>query len=181
MRRSILALAAVPFLLFALACGVGDTTGGSAGPTSDSSADPAESPAQDKPAGTKVGQPARDGKFEFTVTKVKCGVSRVGTQYLGEKAQGQFCLVTVKVKNIAKEAQTFSSGSQLAFGADGAEFEADSAAGIYIENNDTLFNNINPGNSVTGVLVFDIPKNAQLAKLELHDSPFSGGVVVTVK
>lgn len=163
---------------FALACG-----GGATNPTSGSSANPAGTAGDEKTAAAtaKIGQPARDGKFEFTVTKVKCGVARVGTQYLGEKAQGQFCLVTVKVKNIAKEAQTLSSGSQLAFGADGAQFEADSAAGIYIEDNDTLFNNINPGNSVTGVLVFDIPKNGQLTKLELHDSPFSGGVAVTVK
>lgn len=98
-----------------------------------------------------------------------------------QKAQGQFCLVTVKVKNIAKEPQTFSSASQFAYGADGARFEADDAAGIFIEDNDTLFNKINLGNSVSGILVFDIPKGAKIVKLKLHDSPFSGGVNVTVK
>jgi hypothetical protein len=33
---------------------------------------------------------------------------------------------------------------------------------------------------VTGVLVFDIPKDGRITSLELHDSPFSGGVTVDV-
>lgn len=47
-------------------------------------------------------------------------------------------------------------------------------------NADTLLNDINPGNQVTGVVVFDIPKNVKLTRLELHDSPFSGGVPVSL-
>jgi len=31
---------------------------------------------------------------------------------------------------------------------------------------------------VDGVVVFDIPKSATPTKIELHDSPFSGGVTV---
>src|SRR5262245_21771627 len=48
----------------------------------------------------KTGQPVRDGKFEFTVQSVKCGVSQVGEDPLTKTAQGQFCLVTISVKNI---------------------------------------------------------------------------------
>jgi hypothetical protein len=35
-------------------------------------------------AAAKTGQPARDGKFEFTVQKVKCGVHTVGDSTFGE-------------------------------------------------------------------------------------------------
>ncbi|MEO3748077.1 DUF4352 domain-containing protein [Plantactinospora sp. B5E13] len=132
---------------------------------------------EDKTA--KVGDPARDGKFEFTVQRVKCGVHKVGTDLLGTTAQGQFCLVTVKVKNIAKEPQSFSDSYQKAYAADGTEYTSDSEAAIYANKDAaTLFNEINPGNGITGVLVFDIPEKAKLAKLELHDSMFSGGVTV---
>jgi hypothetical protein len=31
---------------------------------------------------------------------------------------------------------------------------------------------------LTGIVVFDVPKNAKPTKLELHDSAFSGGVDV---
>lgn len=156
----------------ALGCGAGsdgDTTSGSGG----------SGDGQPAAQAAKVGEAVRDGKFEFTVQEVKCGVAEVGTDLLGEQAQGQFCLVTIKVKNIGQEAQAFSDSSQKAYGADGVEFSADSAAGLYAnEDADTLYNEINPGNEVTGVVVFDIPKDAALARLELHDSPFSGGVTV---
>jgi hypothetical protein len=47
-------------------------------------------PAREAPGiGTKV----RDGKFEFTVRKVECGKSRIGSTDFGTTAQGQFCFV----------------------------------------------------------------------------------------
>ena len=40
---------------------------------------------------------------------------------------------------------------------------------------------INPGNSVGGKIVFDIPKNAKPETIELHDDRlFSGGVAVSL-
>ncbi|RLP89284.1 DUF4352 domain-containing protein [Micromonospora sp. BL4] len=137
---------------------------------------------EDAPAKTaKVGEAARDGKFEFTVKSAKCGVAKVGSDLLGQKAQGQFCLVTVNVKNIGKEAQMFDGSSQKAYAADGTEYSADGGAAIYANKNaETFLNDVNPGNQVSGVVVFDIPKNVKLAKLELHDSPFSGGVDVSL-
>ncbi|MBK5248977.1 MAG: DUF4352 domain-containing protein, partial [Actinomycetales bacterium] len=55
-----------------------------------------------------------------------------------------------------------------------------STAGISIEGNDTFFTEINPGNTVEGTIVFDVPADAVPATLELHDSMFSGGVSVTL-
>ncbi|MEV1288732.1 DUF4352 domain-containing protein [Micromonospora sp. NPDC049679] len=136
-----------------------------------------------KPAAktAKIGEAARDGKFEFTVKSSKCGVAKVGTSVIGDKAQGQFCLITVNVKNIGKEPQALVDSAQKAFAADGTEYSTDSEAALYAnKDQNTLFNEINPGNQVTGVLVFDIPKNVKLTKLELHDSPFSGGVDVAL-
>ncbi|MEH0820713.1 MULTISPECIES: DUF4352 domain-containing protein [unclassified Micromonospora] len=173
MRRTT-TLALIATGLVALGCGSGATE------TSKSSGDGGKG--EDAPAKTaKIGQPARDGKFEFTVKSAKCGVAKVGTDMLGEKAQGQFCLVTVNVKNIGKEAQMFDGSSQKAYAADGTEYSADGGAAIYANKNaETFLNDINPGNQVSGVVVFDIPKNVKLTKLELHDSPFSGGVDVAL-
>ncbi len=41
-----------------------------------------------------------------------------------------------------------------------------------------FLNEINPGNTVKGMLVFDMPKDAKPTSIELHDSPFSGGVTL---
>ena len=133
--------------------------------------------------GTTVGlnQPARDGKFEFTVTSVQCGLASVGTDPLTKTAQGQYCKVSVTVKNIGDQAQMFSASNQHAYNAAGQKYDADGAAGAYLgEQSHAFLENINPGNSVNGVILFDVPADAQIVKLELHDSAFSGGVTVNL-
>ncbi|MFC0030061.1 DUF4352 domain-containing protein [Micromonospora chaiyaphumensis] len=174
--RKITTLALLATGLVALGCGAGSTDEGT------SSKSDGGAKGEDKPAKTaKIGQPARDGKFEFTVKSSKCGVAKVGTSMIGDKAQGQFCLITVNVKNIGKEAQTLDGSSQKALAADGTEYSSDTEAGLYANKEaSTFFEEINPGNQVTGVFVFDIPKNVKLTKLELHDSMFSGGVTVSL-
>jgi len=138
----------------------------------------------DKKAAAKksagIGDPVRDGKFEFTVTSVKDGVASVGDDVLGQEAQGQFVLVRVTVKNIGDKAQLFDGSSQTAFDADGREFSSDSEAAIYVKGSESFLNEINPGNSVKATVVFDVPKGAKLTKVELHDSMFSGGVDVAL-
>jgi hypothetical protein len=128
-----------------------------------------------------LNQPARDGKFEFVVQSIQCGIPSIGDSVLGKKAQGQFCEVHMTVKNIGNEAQLFDDSNMFAYNAAGQKYDADSEAGIYLGDAGNAFlNNINPGNTVTGIVVFDIPTNQKITKLELHDSAFSGGVIVAV-
>lgn len=155
------------------------STPASTAPSEEPSEQPSET-AVEEPAGSDLaalGTPVRDGKFEFTAKSVKCGVKSVGPSGFGEKAQGQFCLVTVKVTNIGDEAQTLFDSNQVVFTADGKKFESDTAAALYANKDSSVFiEEINPGNSVTGVLVYDMPKNAKPTIIEFHDSAFSGGV-----
>lgn len=122
-----------------------------------------------------VGQPIRDGKFEFIVTKVERNVPSIGGEFMNKKAQGAYTLVHVTVKNVGDETQTMSASGQKAYDAKGIGYEATSDGAIYIEGNDTLYTEINPGNSLKGVLVFDAPKGTTLTKVRLHDSMFSNG------
>ena len=139
---------------------------------------PAAVPAPPSPPGFDT--PVRDGSFQFTVDQLACGSLTVGSNGLGKRAQGQYCLLTMDVKNIGDRAQILDSSSQKAYNAQGQQFSSDGAAAIYLADSNTFLNGINPGNSVRGVVVFDIPEGARLARLELHDSPFSGGVFVAV-
>ncbi len=138
------------------------------------------SKAADKPsAGPGIGDPVRDGKFEFTVTKVKRGVPSVGSDFMQEKAQGSYTLVYLTVKNIGDQGQYFTDDNQKVLDASGRQFEADSTADMSVDGNDNvLFQQINPGNSIQGVLVFDLPKGTKATSMELHDSMFSGGTTV---
>ncbi|PKW25712.1 DUF4352 domain-containing protein [Phycicoccus duodecadis] len=136
-------------------------------------------PAAPKPAaGPKFGSKVRDGKFEFVVSGMKCGIASVGDTYFNTKAQGQFCRLSVKVTNIGDEAQSMFADNQVAFDSKNRKFSADSGASIYDGDSKVLWEEINPGNTVTGSVFFDVPKGTKLTKVELHDSLFSGGVEV---
>lgn len=145
-----------------------------------------EAPAVDdaKPVAKKdsmpgLNAPVRDGKFEFTVTKVEPGKTQIGDQYVGEKAQGQFVLVTVTVKNIGDEPQTLIDSEQKLIDGSGRQYTSNSMAALLLPGNEDAFiTDINPGNSIKAVLVYDMPKGAEPASIQLHDSMFSGGVKV---
>jgi hypothetical protein len=127
-----------------------------------------------------LGDAVRDGKFEFTVTKVEDGVRNVGS-FLSKDAQGQFILVHVKVENIGGEAQTFDGSDQKLIGIGGKEYSADTDAGIFLNDSKSISEQINPGNSVSGVVVYDVPKSMKPQSIELHDSFLSNGVVVDLR
>ncbi|MFC7025454.1 DUF4352 domain-containing protein [Promicromonospora thailandica] len=142
--------------------------------------EPTEEPAEEEPAVAGIGDPVRDGKFEFTVTKVEDGVAEIGDEYFGKKAQGQFVLVHLTVENIGDQSQTFFGDNVSASDAEMREFSSDTEAAIYLDESNSFINEINPGNSTAGIVVFDVPKDVKLTALELHDSAFSGGVAVSL-
>ncbi|MGV0740991.1 DUF4352 domain-containing protein [Mycolicibacterium sp. XJ870] len=142
---------------------------------------PAPAP-EPEPVAATMNTPVRDGKFEFVVKAVQPGLAEVGDNpYLIEKAQGQFVIVTLSVANIGDQAQGFSPSNQKLFDTEGRSFESDSMAQIALGSSDIpVWDNINPGNTVDVSLVYDMPAAATPASIELHDSMFSGGVMVNL-
>jgi hypothetical protein len=123
----------------------------------------------------------RDGKFEFVVHSMECGQSRVGNQFIHADAKGQYCVVTVTVRNIGTESQRFADGFQQAIGPDGTRYSADTGAGVIANGSgDAVWNVVNPGIELTVRIVYDIPTTATIAQLRLHDSGLSGGATVAV-
>ena len=158
-------------------------TEASAAPGEEGSAAEEEAPADEVAAELGIGDEARDGKFAFTVSKIKCGVKEVGGEFLNEKAQGQFCLVTMNVKNIGDESQLFDASSQKGRTDTGATVDADSAASLYAnQEGGSFLEEINPGNSLEDIIVvYDLAKDQKLTALELHDSMFSEGILIATK
>jgi len=127
----------------------------------------------------KMNAPATDGKFRFTVTGMKCGVDSVGPKGFGEKAQGEFCLVSVSIKNVGTSAEIFNDASQKAYDKANTEYSVDSGAAIYANGDaSTFLEDINPGNTVKGKLVFDVPQGTKLASVVLHESMYTAGVKI---
>ncbi len=132
----------------------------------------------------KIGEEADDGKFAFTVTGIKCGEPTVtdSSGYLTKTAQGQYCLLTLSVKNIGDKQQLFSESDQKLLNATSQQYSPDSTATLYnSSNSDVFLSQINPGNTVSGVLVYDIPAGQTPVTAELHDSSLSNGVKVNLQ
>lgn len=128
-----------------------------------------------------IGDAVRDGKFEFTVTKVAEPVSELGDEYLSTTAQGEFLVVHLTIENIGNEAQSFFGDNQKLVDTQGRTFSADTTAAIYVDDASSMYAEVNPGNTMKGVVVFDVPTGTVPASLELHDSAFSGGVTVALR
>jgi hypothetical protein len=163
--------------------GGGGSGGGSAAPASGSSSPAAKSSPTAKAA--RLGSPVRDGKFAFTVTSVSHAKTVGDTQYgMGDTAQGEFTILHLAVTNIGNQSQTLDDSSQYVYDSSGKKYNASSNADIDLAGsngqNNTWFQDINPGNTVRGEIAFDMPSGAKAVKAELHDSAFSGGVTVSL-
>jgi hypothetical protein len=136
----------------------------------------------DAPApGPGLGQPVRDGQFEFTVRSVECGRATLDNGWLHAQAKGQYCVVELTVTNVGTEARNFGDGLQRANGANGERYAVDTGAGVVANGSgEAVWDVINPGISVTAKIVYDIPPGAAITALELHDGALSRGVTVTV-
>jgi hypothetical protein len=134
-----------------------------------------------RPATAAVGQPGRDGALQFTAKKVTCGIGRVGPPYDYVTPTGQFCVVELKIHNVGTGPAIFSDALQEAYAPNGNRFSTDSEAVLYANPDPTVFlTDINPGIALTADIVYDIPVGERIARLKLHSSPDTRGVVINV-
>ena len=114
-----------------------------------------------------IGTPVILGDFEVTVTNVDKGVSHIGNDVLGKDATGQYVIVDVTVKNTGKEAAGFSESEQKLVDTEGRQHSV-SGDSLYLGDASMIYEKVNPGNTVTGKLLYDVPADAVPAKLELE-------------
>lgn len=159
-------------------------------PAADATSQPAQSAAS-RPAATKttqrtthnaaptktaakgagIGTPVKSGDLQFTVTKVVRGQQQVGTDFMAQKAQGSYTLVHVTVRNVGNDSETLIDSDQKIKDAENKTYSPDSGAELAMDNNDVWLAQINPGNAVDGVLVYDMPVGVRATAID-----FSGGL-----
>jgi hypothetical protein len=129
---------------------------------------------------THLGTPVRDGAVAFVLDDVRCGPDRLGPEDEPYRAMGRFCLVTVTARNDGNEPVRIRQLAQRAHGTAGARYIPDPVAARYANPDGDPFGRLRPGESVTGVLVFDIPPAARLTHVEVHAGVYTRGVAVSV-
>jgi Domain of unknown function (DUF4352) len=116
------------------------------------------------PAG--MGQEVLDGKFAFIVTRVDTSRTFGHT-----RAQGAYVIVSMAVRNVGTEIQTFDWAAQRL---------KDSARREYSASFMDPSHSINPGLQVSVKLGFDVPTGTKPTQIVLYDSASSRGVPVNL-
>jgi hypothetical protein len=128
----------------------------------------------------RVAAPVRDGTLEFTVSGSRV-TSAIGNEFVSQRAQGQYVLVSLTVKNVGNESQLFMASVQKLFDTAGQQYEADSGASVYLgEEGENYVEEIAPGKSLKTVAVFDIPVGVAIDRVELHESSSTRGADVSL-
>lgn len=104
-----------------------------------------------------IGQDVAVGKLTYKVNSVTTDTN-VGGQF-GVNAKGVFMIVNISITNNDTKTASISDGS-LKIKSNGAEYKADSSAGIYANDagNSAAFSDLNPGTTQTTNIVFDVPQ-----------------------
>lgn len=127
-----------------------------------------------------LGDTVVSGDWEVTVKAVEEGVAEVGNEYLGATAQGQFVVVDLAVKNAGSSPEYFFENNITLSDESGNSYNSDSEAGIYADEDALFLEEINPGNTAEGVLVFDVPTEVSPSHLEFQGGIFSEAASVSL-
>ena len=103
----------------------------------------------------KMGETVKVGDVEYVVNS-KSTTQKVGDELLGKTAKGTYLIVNVTVKNASKKAMRVTSDYFKLLNGD-TEYSDDDTAGLYSnKDGDFFLSEVNPGNSITGNIVFDV-------------------------
>jgi len=159
MRRAVIALAAIPFVVAVLACGAGSTGsstsggGGNGGTTA---------PAKNAPVTVKAGEPMTLTESVFgsksvvaiTLTNVKYNV-KSGNQFV-KATKGQF--ITADVTAEVKEGKFSINSSQFKLvAADGTAYDSTTM----LDSKEISGSDLTAGQKTSGTIVFDAAAGAQ--------------------
>lgn len=186
--KKLLKWGAIGFLVLiviGVIAGGGDSNSNSSnnsGSDTGSSSEPAKNEEVVKMAG--LNETVQDKDLAFTVVKVDTA-KNLGNSYTQKTAQGMFYVVTLKIENKGKETASFDSSMAKVIDDQGRSFDrsidGQTAKGLSEGNVDLFLQQVQPGLSVTGDLVFDLPETIESANLELKGGFFSDGVLVKIK
>lgn len=132
----------------------------------------------------RIGTEARDGDMAFTVTTFDCGATTVEGGPVVRRAQGTFCFMAVDLKNNGRMPVTFIARAQMLQDLQSREFGPDMAAtSAHPANTGRDLGSvvINPGNALQGVIVFDVPPDADPVVAAFRAGPHGPGAFVTLR
>jgi hypothetical protein len=128
-------------------------------------------------AAVDIGQPVHVGEVTWTVTNARqvSEIREKGLGQFGETKRGNFVIVDFNFTNNSSEAVTLDSASVALMDSSGNKSEADPDTFGYIPaNKDIFLENVNPGVTRPGEVIFTVAPDASGFKLQVGDTnPFT--------
>ncbi len=124
-----------------------------------------------------MGQPLAVGEVGWVVTDATRANQLRQEEFgeFGETKQGNFVIVDFQFTNNSTEAVTLDSVSLALIDSQGREFQTDTDTFGYIPQNlDIFFEQVNPGVTKQGRVIFTVAPNASNLELRLGDAAFFG-------
>ncbi|AXE39692.1 DUF4352 domain-containing protein [Acidipropionibacterium virtanenii] len=134
-----------------------------------------ETNAAEKKAG--IGTPVTSDELTMTVTAFKCGVS-VADPIEDLSPQGQFCKMSVTIKNDGSDQATVDDSQIKVKDAKGNEYSTSSDT-VFVDGS-IFLKQINPGNKLTGVAYYDVPVGTTPVTAEFRGSILSSAAEVSL-
>lgn len=128
-----------------------------------------------------LGDTIQAGDFKWKITKVsttgEIGQSLAGS-FFGEKADGIFVILDVEVENTGNSAEYLTDSYIKLVDAQERVFSPNSLAAIYLkpEGSALVFEQVNPGLTKKGRIVYDVPENVKSFNVKITSSFFSSNV-----
>jgi len=122
-----------------------------------------------------MGDSIQAGDFKWKITKsstaTEIGEDLMGT-FFGEKADGIFIILDVEVENTGNSANYLMDSYLKLVDDQGREFSPSTAAAIYLkpEGSALMFEQVNPGITKKGKIVFDVPKDLKVADIKISSN-----------
>jgi len=133
------------------------------------------------PAAPGLNSPVTVGTFQYTALDVKDAGTTVGPSALTRTAQGTFLQVDLKIANTGTSAATFIVDDVKLLDSAGRIYEADPTATLYASPDQNAWvAALNPGNSIQGPVLFDVPAGTKAASLQVSDNAFSAGKTIAL-
>ncbi len=125
----------------------------------------------------------RDGKLEFALLGIRRNVSEIGDSYFGTTANtGSYTVVTLSVRNVSRESVTFDGAYVVGVAADGSQIPSDREAQYYAnEGGEGMLSTLHPGQQMRASIAFQVPDDARLMAVQVHDSVFSRGAQIAFR
>lgn len=124
------------------------------------------------------GAVAKEPPFTLKVLTVDRQPSVEGSFETHKAQQGSYVIIQILVENIGNVPARFHGTESRLLNTDGKQYTVDTD--VFITLNNGTYKEINPGQKVTRVLAFDVPKQAKPAVLVVRDVESLDGVLMAL-